>query len=143
MDLAVKRSIGYGGMYAFTVFIEDKLGFNGKLNLKDFSYFSLSQIIVELYRNMAPEHYVWAMVWTLDLIGKENYDIADAFWRSLDTIVSDKIARFLMQDEPIFTLKYKRYFKEFIAYYLGNKLSAHFEGTFNSYLAVVLKKGIP
>ena len=77
MDLAVKRSLGYGGMYAFTVFIEDKLGFNGKLNLKDFSYFSLSQIIVEIYRKIAPEHYVWAMVWTLDKIGKENYDIAD------------------------------------------------------------------
>ena len=143
MEFALKRSAGYGVSYAFTIFLEDKLGFNGKLNLKDFSYFALSQAIVEIYRKMAPEHYTWAMDWTLEIIGENNIEFADALWRSLDTIASDKIARFLSGNEKLLVLKYNRYFKEFLAYYLGNLVSSSYGLKYNSYLTAIIKKGIP
>lgn len=140
MEFALKRSAGYGAAYALTVFLEDKLGFNGKLNVKDFSYFALSQLIVEIYRVMAPEHYDWAMEATLELLGEDNYEFADALWRSLDTIASDKIIRLLSNTEPFFVLHYKRYFKEFIAYYLANLVSESYGLEYNTYLAALLKK---
>lgn len=143
MEFAVKRSVSYGGAYCLTVFLEDKLGFNGKLNLKDFSYFSLSQLIVEIYRQMAPEHYDWAMEVTLEIIGEDNVDFADAMWRSLDTIASDKIARYITGDTPNFlTFKWRRYLKEFLAYYLTNLVSRSYDLDYNSYLAIILKKGL-
>ena len=140
MEFALKRSVGYGVSYAVTVFLEDKLGFNGKLNLKDFSYFGLSQLIVEIYRVMAPEHYDWAMEATLDLLGPDKFELADAFWRSIDTIASDKIIRLLSNTEPFFVLHYARYFKEFIAYYVANLVSESYGLEYNTYLVALLKK---